>query len=134
MGSDLSYEDMMEDPELHNLYEAKVIGEANILERPCWLLELQAKEVDVAYQMRKIFVDKERYIILKEERYAKSGKLLKTTEVRSVLRVQNLWVQNDVIFRDVLKSGSGTEFIIESVEFNTQIPDYIFTKATLRKS
>lgn len=133
MGSDLSYEDMMEDPELYNIYEAKIIGEETCLERLCWVLELTAKEIDVAYHKRRIWVDEERYVVLKEDRYAKSGKLLKTAEVRSVIRAQNRWVQNNVVFKDVLKNGEGTEFIIESIEFNADIPDYIFSKAALRK-
>jgi hypothetical protein len=63
----------------------------------------------------------------------KSGKLLKTLEVKSVIRVQNRWVQNDVVFKDVLKTGEGTEFKIESAEFDANIPEYIFSKASLRK-
>ena len=43
MGSDMSYEDMMEDPKLENLYNATVVGEDTLLERPCWILELKAK-------------------------------------------------------------------------------------------
>jgi outer membrane lipoprotein-sorting protein len=134
MGSDLSYEDMMEDRRLQNLYEAKVVEEESIENRPCWVLELKAKEgEDIAYYSRKIWVDKERYVSLKEERYAKSGKLLKTTDVKNVSRIENRWIPDKVIFKDALKTGKGTEFIIDSIEFNANIPDYIFSKASLRK-
>jgi outer membrane lipoprotein-sorting protein len=133
MGSDLSYEDMMEDRELRKIYAAKVAGEETVLERPCWVLELTAKEEEVAYHSRKIWVDKERYVLLKEGRYAKSGKLLKTLEVKSVIRIQNRWVQNVAVFRDVLKTGLGTEFKIESIEFDTPVPETLFSKASLRK-
>ncbi len=133
MGSDLSYEDMMEDRKLRNLYAAKVAGEETVLERPCWVLELTAKGEEVAYNSRKVWVDKERYVLLKEERYAKSGKLLKTLEVKSVIRVQNRWIQNVAVFRDVLKTGLGTEFKIESIEFDAPIPATLFSKASLRK-
>lgn len=133
MGSDLSYEDMMEDPELDNVYEARVAGEETVLERPCWVLELKAKKEDVAYAARKIWVDRERDVVLREEMFAKSGKLLKTLEVKNVARIQNRWIQDRMVFRDVLKSGGGTEFAIESIEFNARIPDYIFSKAALKK-
>jgi hypothetical protein len=33
----------------------------------------------------------------------------------------------------MLKEGMGTEFIIEEIEFNIPIPDYIFSKASLKK-
>ena len=58
MGSDLSYEDMMEDPHLPNLYSAKVVGEETYRERQCWVLELSAKKEEIAYYRRQIWVDK----------------------------------------------------------------------------
>jgi outer membrane lipoprotein-sorting protein len=133
MGSDLSYEDMMEDRKLRNAYEAKVTAEERILDRPCWVLELVSKSGATAYYSRKIWVDKERFLALKEERYAKSGKLLKTLEVRAVARMGGRWVPTSAVFKDVLKQGQGTEWRIESVEFDAAIPDALFTKASLRK-
>jgi len=132
MGSDLSYEDMMEDPQLLNHYEANIIGEEILLDRDCWVLELTAIVEDIAYHSRKIWVDKERYISLREDRFAKSGKLLKTFEAKDVKRIQNRWMPTHMVFKDVLKGGEGTEFIVESIEFNAVIPEHVFTKASLR--
>ena len=132
MGSDLSYEDMMEDPRLTNLYTATVAGEEAVEGRPCWILDLTAKSEDIAYYRRKVWVDKERDVALREERYAKSGKLLKTTDVKSVERQGGRWVATRVVFKDALKEGDGTEFAIQSIEFNAKIPDSLFTKASLR--
>jgi outer membrane lipoprotein-sorting protein len=133
MGSDLSYEDLMEDRRLRNDYDAEVVGEETITERSCWVLMLTAKKEDIAYHSRKIWVDKERFVALREERYAKSGKLIKTTRVKEVRRIDSRWFPVDIVFKDELKAGEGTEFIIESIEFNADIPDYIFSKASLRK-
>ena len=132
MGSDLSYEDMMEDSKLIDNYDAAVIGEEVIGEQHCWILELQAKTSDVSYQIRKVWVDKDRYIPLKEELYAKSGKLLKKTELFDIQRLGNRWYPKRVVFKDMLKIGDGTEFIIESIQFDQEIPEHIFTKASLR--
>lgn len=132
MGSDLSYEDMMEDTQLLNNYEANVIGEETLLDRACWVLELTSKVEKTAYYSRKIWVDKERYISLREDRFARSGKLLKTFEASDVKRIQNRWIPTHMVFKDVLKSGKGTEFILESIEFNAVIPEHVFTKASLR--
>jgi outer membrane lipoprotein-sorting protein len=132
MGSDLSYEDMMEDSKLIDNYDAAVIGEEVIGEQNCWILELQAKTSDVSYQIRKVWVDKDRYIPLKEELYAKSGKLLKKTELFDIQRIGNRWYPKRVVFKDMLKIGDGTEFIIESIQFDQEIPEHIFTKASLR--
>lgn len=133
MGSDLSYEDMMEDPKLVNLYDAERVGEETLLDRPCWVVALTAKTADIAYHSRKIWVDKERYVLMKEERYAKSGKLLKTTTINNVELKSGRWVATSVTFKDQLQSGQGTEFILQDIQFNAAIPDYMFTKASLRK-
>ena len=133
MGSDLSYEDFMEDSKLREVYAAKVINEDTLTGRKCWILQLSAKQKTVAYFSRKVWVDKERYIGLKEERYGKSGKLLKTFETEEVFRIKNRWYPKIVIFKDELKRGKGTKVIIDSIEFDVKIPDHIFSKAALRK-
>ncbi len=133
MGSDLSYEDMMEENELTKIYNAEVTGEEIINERDCWIVLLTAKTEDAAYQTKKVWIDKERYLPLREERFGKSGKLLKTTEIKEVFKIGKRWYPKNMIFKDVLKKGKGTEFIIDSIEFDVNIPKAIFTKAALRK-
>jgi outer membrane lipoprotein-sorting protein len=134
MGSDMSYEDLMEDPKLERLYEAKVTGEQAVLERPCWVIELTARSgIDPAYHARKLWVDRERFLVLKEERFATSGRLLKTTEVTSVARMAGRWVAERAVFRDALKNDGGTDFLVTSVEFDPRIPDSVFSQASLRK-
>jgi outer membrane lipoprotein-sorting protein len=133
MGSDLSYEDLMEDRKLQELYSARVSGEEEYEGRPCWILDLTAKEEDVAYYSRKVWVDKERFVALKEDRFAKGGKLLKRTEVKDVERQNGRWIPRKIVFKDMLKSGEGTEFLLDEVQFNVDIPDYVFSKASLRR-
>jgi len=132
MGSDLSYEDMMEDPKLTNHYDARVTGTEIYDGRSCWILELTAISVDVSYHGRKQWIDKERYIPLKEELFAKSGKMLKKTELKDITRIQGRWYPRMILFKDMLKKGKGTEFIIETIQFDQKIPPHIFSKASLR--
>jgi outer membrane lipoprotein-sorting protein len=132
MGSDLSYEDMMDNAELLEDYDAGVIGSEVIEERDCWIVELQANTAEVNYQVRKIWVDKSRFIPLKEELYAKSGKLLKKMELSNITKIDNRWYPKKIVFKDMLKKGDGTEFIIDEIEFDKEIPEHIFTKSSLR--
>ncbi len=133
MGSDLSYEDMMEDPRLSNLYTPVLMGEESRLDRPCWKLELTAIQNDVAYARRIVWVDKERDVVMEEQRFAKSGKLLKTMRVHSVARRDGRWVTEHATFKDELKSGNGTEFFIDEMVFDAEIPEYLFSKSALRR-
>jgi len=133
MGSDLSYEDMMDDRRLLDIYAAKITGEETIDSRKTWLLELTAKVTDVAYYSQKMWVDEERYVPLKQELYAKSGQLLKKIELKDVQKIQNRWFPATVIYKDMLKDGKGTEFKIQNIKFDEKIPDYIFSKAALKQ-
>jgi len=133
MGSDLSYEDMMEDKKLQDNYHAALTDTDTVDSRSCWVLELTAKNKGLAYYMRKLWVDKDRYIPVKEELYAKSGKLLKKLELKDVSKIEGRWFPMRMIFKDMLKTGGGTKFIIESIEFDVDIPDYKFSKAALRR-
>lgn len=133
MGSDLSYEDMMDDRKLTDMYSAAVAGEEAIDGRKAYVLQLTAKVENVAYYSQKLWVDEERYVPLKQEMYAKSGQLLKQLTLSDVRQVGGRWFPMKLLYKDMLKEGSGTEFIITSVKFDQNIPDYIFTKAALRK-
>ena len=134
MGSDLSYEDMMEERKLMETYHAEVVGTEVIDGRSCLVLQLTGKMDDLAYASRRIWVDSKRYVPLKEELFAKSGKLLKRSVMSDVVQIGGRWFPRTVFYRDMLKQGSeGTEFRITDIRFNQEIPDYIFSKAALKQ-
>jgi outer membrane lipoprotein-sorting protein len=133
MGSDLSYEDLMDDRKLSDIYTAKFTGNETIDSRNTYVLELIAKVDDVAYQSQKIWVDAERFVPLKQEMFAKSGQLLKRSTLTDVKQVQGRWFPMTILYKDVLKEGEGTEFKMTSVKFDQVIPEYIFTKAALKQ-
>jgi outer membrane lipoprotein-sorting protein len=133
MGSDLSYEDMMEDPKLLHHYDARVTGTETLGGQPCWVLELTARDDDAAYHSRRLWVDRERSVPLKQELYAKGGKLLKRLEMSDIARIDGRWYPRRFLFKDALKDGEGTEFLILTIAFDQAIPDFLFSKAALRK-
>ncbi len=133
MGSDLSYEDMMDDRKLTETYNATVTGEEETDGRKTWVLELTAKVDDVAYASRKLWVDSERFVPLREELYAKSGKLLKRSTMNDVVQMKGRWFPKTIVYKDMLKQGDGTEFKILDIQFDQEIPEYIFSKAALKR-
>ena len=133
MGSDLSYEDMMDDRKLTDVYNATIIGNEEMDNRKTWILELTAKVDDIAYAKRKMWIDTERLVPLKEELFAKSGQLLKQSVMSGVVQLEGRWFPTTVVYKDMLKDGNGTEFKITSIRFNQPIPEYLFTKAALKQ-
>ncbi len=132
MGSDMSYEDMMEDRKMTEMYNSTVAGEEIMNERNCWILELEAKAEDVTYQSRKIWVDTERFIPLKEELFAKSGQLLKKTELSDAKLIDGRWYPMTILYKDMLKDGEGTKISMDDIRFDQDIPEHYFSKAALK--
>lgn len=133
MGSDMSYEDMMDDRKLTEIYTATLQGKEIYTNRNCYVINLTAKTNDVAYYSQKMWVDAERYVPLKQELYAKSGQLLKRLEMSDIVKVQGRWFPMTMLYKDMLKNGNGTKFSITTIEFDVAIPSHIFTKAVLKR-
>ena len=134
MGSDMSYNDILEDKPLNDIYKATLEGEELINERKCYIIYLEAIREGLAYPKRRAWVDVEYFLPIKEELYAKSGKLLKSSSMDGIRKIQDRWFPTVFIFKDELKKGSqGTEWIIDEISFNIDIPDSRFLKSNLRK-
>jgi outer membrane lipoprotein-sorting protein len=133
MGSDFSYQDIMESDKLTDLYNFKIIGEEEVDNRLCYVLEGIAREgVKVSYYRRVSWVDKERFIGLKEELYAQSGRLLKETKVNEINEIEERWIPIDSVMEDKLRKNTYTEFKISLIDFNPEIPEGTFTLQNLR--
>ena len=134
MGSDMSYNDMMEDRPLQEIYKASITGNEKIQGRDYWVITMKARVKGLPYPKRKTWVDKEFFLPLREELYAKSGKLLKTSTLSDIKKIQGRWFPGRFLYKDELKRNSrGTEWIIDDIEFDVNIPPSRFSKALLRK-
>lgn len=128
MGSDFSYQDAMEAEKYTELYTFKLQKDDAIGDRQCYVIEATAKPgAKVSYYRRVSWVDKERFVVIKEELYAQSGKLLKTIEAKKVEKFGNRWYATDTIMVNKLKKDTSTELKITSIEFNVKIPEGTFS-------
>ena len=133
MGSDFSYQDVMEADKLTDLYDFKIIGEEEFDGRSCYVLEGIAREgVKVSYYRRVSWVDKERFIGLREELYAQSGRILKETKVNKIEEIEGRWVPTNSVMENKLRKDTYTEFTITQIKFNLEIPEETFTLQNLR--
>ena len=128
MGSDVSYEDAMESDALLDKYSASVLREEAVEGRPAWVLELKAKVPTATYDRRLVWIDKERYVSLKGEMYARSGKLLKESRSLEVRNIGGRWypVRTEMVNR--LRKDTRTVFVLEDLRLDTRIPDSRFGK------
>lgn len=134
MGSDLSYEDILQATQLQQLYSATVVGEETINGRACWKLELTAKDNSVAYPKRVSWIDQEHTVPVKEELYALSGTLLKTWELSEVQQFADgrsfptRWV-----VEDQLKAGQQTTLVFRELDFEVALEEEVFSQNWLER-
>lgn len=132
MGSDMSYEDLMNDTPLLLRYKADVTGEESIDSHTCWVVTLTAIIADITYYRQKMWVDKEYFVPLKIDMFAKSGKLLKRTTLSNVQKVQGRWFPMSFTYKDMLKDGLGTKISILDIQLDSAIPASYFNLGNLK--
>jgi outer membrane lipoprotein-sorting protein len=96
-------------------------------------LELTARVPDVTYYSRKQWIDKEMYVTLKAELYAKSGKLMKEITVSEFKNIDQHTFPTSIKMVNRLRRDTYTELILENVKLDISIPDRVFTKAYLER-
>jgi outer membrane lipoprotein-sorting protein len=131
MGSDFSYGDASENPSMVEDYDATIESEVDLAGRPTYVLYLTAKRDDLSYQHRRIWIDSERWIPLKEELFAKSGKLLKTATFGDVRQVGRRWYPFAIEMNNELQTDTRTTLQILEMDFNVNVPQEVFTVSYL---
>jgi outer membrane lipoprotein-sorting protein len=134
MGSDFSYEDLTEtSEELKKDYQVKLLGEESLNENPCYILELESQSRDRTYHYQKVWIDKKKFVGLKAEFKAQSGKLLKVLTVDEVKSYGNRFYPTRLTIKDMLRADTKTELVITDIVFDIELPNSTFTERNLMR-
>ena len=133
MGSDLSYEDTINNESLASRYNAVLSGSETVKGRDTWVLDLTARRRTESYPKRKLWIDKETGDLLRYELYALSGALLKEFNLLRVelLAGRRFPVETEV--RDHLRRDSRTIFRMNNAVLDQPIADSVFTQRNLTR-
>jgi outer membrane lipoprotein-sorting protein len=133
MGSDLSYEDMMEEDSLEDQYAITLAGEKNIRGIHCYVLDLKAKKRSVTYARQVVYVDKRRYVAIEVEMYAKGGRLIKKMTQSDFASARGRWYARKFTIKDMRKRNSLTTITFDSIVFDVHVPRSVFSKRNLKR-
>ena len=109
MGSDISYEDMMESEGLESKYTFKLLPDSDCGSVKCYSVELTVKVKDANYARQVLHVDKNYFIPMKIELYARGGRLVKTMVQGQVKKSGTRYVAHRVEIQDQRRKNSRTE-------------------------
>ncbi|MDR0758983.1 MAG: outer membrane lipoprotein-sorting protein [Treponema sp.] len=137
MGSDMSYEDSIENEKLLNRYDPVLGGSAawNLggVNRDCWILDLTAKKRTESYPKQKLWIDKETGDCLHYELFALSGAKLKDYNLVKVEVFGGRRFPVEIEIRDLLRKNSKTTMIMRNVILDRPIADSVFSQRNLAR-
>ena len=133
MGSDLSYEDTLDNATLSSRYNPVFLPEETFNGRPVRVLELNASSRTEAYPRRLLRVDMETGDVLQSELFALSGAKLKEFNLVRVEVIGGRRFPVEMEVRDLLRRGSRTVFTMRNAILDRPIADSVFSERNLRR-
>lgn len=135
LGTDFTYEDIKLESKLSvEDYAYTTIGKEVIDGHETYVLEgvpINAETAnELGYSKTKAWVDAKNWMIRKGEFWDVAGNHLKTTYIKDIQQVQNIWTALSVQIENH-KTGHKTNFTFSEVDYTTVIDDDFFTQQTL---
>ncbi len=137
VGTDFTYEDLKKETKLgiHD-YHWKTLGQEQVEERPCWLLEGVPVDETIAGQLGYgrvlLRVDLAWNLPVFVEYWDLANRLLKTVRLSDVREVQGIWTPHRVEARNQ-HTGHATVLAFEQVDYSVELDEALFTERALRR-
>lgn len=130
MGSDMSYEDMTS-RELND-YSYKLTGSETIDDNEYYILESTPNsEIESTYSKHIAWVSKSDYLVMKEESYDKTDRLLKVKLIK-YKRLKGYDVPEEMYVENVQKNHK-TRLTFDQIEVDTNVSDNLFQEKNLKR-
>ncbi len=113
-------------------YRTLSIEKATLGKYDVYILELEARHNEVTYPKQKIWVTRQRYLVLKTEDYSATDRLLRTSLFPSYARAGDQYVASKMIFIDRLLEGKKTTISLSKISL-ASLPDPLFTKSYIER-
>jgi len=124
--SDFSTVSLSDDYEVSD-YDQAQLGAATV-----WVATLVAKRETVPVAKRKLWIRMDNYLILKEEHYSVSDRLMRTLVYPKYQTVNGRFVPASILIVDNLRSGERTQLTFAGTSV-TRLPDSVFNKEYLQR-
>ncbi len=129
--SDIKLDDVEQSKQKwRNNYEVEAYEEGTLGKYPVHIITLKAKTSEPSYAKSKYYIRTDIALLLKEEDFSGSDRLMRTILLPKYSKVPAGYVSTQAIIRDELNKGEQTQQVISDLTFDT-LPDKIFTKAYL---
>ncbi|MEW5947252.1 MAG: outer membrane lipoprotein-sorting protein [bacterium] len=130
VGSDFTYEDVSGRPVADDKHE--LVKEEKLNKADCYVVKSTPKDRDTEYAYRIAWIDRDRFLPLKEEYYDARGELIRTFEAAELKTIQGILTVTRRVMKNV-KTGHRTEVTFGKVEYDLGIPEDVFTERYMER-
>jgi len=113
-------------------YQVSSMTEGMVGKFPVWILDLNAKTNEVAYDRVVLYIRKEPTMLLKREDYSVNGRLMRTTAYPKYVELEGKLLPAQILILDEINKGEKSQ-ITMAEQSVTPLPDKVFTKAFLEQ-
>jgi len=124
--SDLTKRSILDD------YEVAGTTEGFVGKIAVWVIDLRARTKDVSYERIVLHVRKDRTMLLKQEDYSVSGRLMRTTLYPKYVELEGRLMPSQMLIVDELNPGERSQMTMTEQSL-APLPDKVFTKAFLEQ-
>ena len=124
----VEFYDILQDASGQPILEETMVGKI-----PVYRLELKAKKKDSKYQKRILWVRKDLALIVKEQGFSLSGRLINTSYYLKYTPLNGKYILTQAIFNDEFEKGNKTLLMISELSL-APIPASYLTKAYLENA
>ena len=129
--SDIKLDDVEQSKQKwRNNYDVEAYEQGTLGKYPVHIITLKAKTSEPSYAKSKFYIRTDIPLVLKEEDFSGSDRLMRTILIPKYSKVPAGYVGTQILIRDELNKGEQTQQVISDLTFDT-LPDKIFTKAYL---
>jgi outer membrane lipoprotein-sorting protein len=124
--SDLTKRSLLED------YDVSSTKEGTVGKIAVWIMDLKAKTDEVSYERVVLHVRKDRTMLLKQEDYSVSGRLMRTSLYPKYVEISGRLVPSQMLIIDELNPGERSQITMTEQSL-AALPDKVFNKAFLEQ-
>jgi len=134
MGSDFTNDDLVRESSTLEDYDHSILREETLDDRETWVLELIPKP-DAAIVWGKVlmWVDKEHYILLKEENYDQRGQVENTIHFSEISEIGSRVFPMKMLLQPADNPDQKTIMEYQKLEFDIDIDRSFFTQQNMRR-
>lgn len=134
MGSDFTNDDLVRETTLQDDYDHSILREEEYEGRDVWVLEMiPDPDAPIVWGKVLVWVDKEHFIMVKEEQFDQSDELASTIEFSNITEMDGRIFPSTMTMIPADKPDHRTIMEYEELDFNIDIETSFFTRQNMRR-